>query len=128
MAQAAREMGGEGRVASLGSHFDIFTDRPLPELSTPYAAAYVAQDRELPGASVFALICSPQAPPRLEVLEALRGVRLDGILTPLASEVIDWPPVSRLSSRRSTGRAGRSATAISSMTSCRRWSRRFGNS
>jgi hypothetical protein len=90
MAQSGtREGGAEGRVASLGSRFDILVDRPLAELSTPYANAYVAADRELPTASPFALICNPQVPPRLQVLEALRGMRLDGMLTALAWEVIE---------------------------------------
>jgi hypothetical protein len=96
MAQSAAEMGGaEGRVASLGGHFDIFVDRPLAEFSTPYASAYVALDRELPTANMFALILSPQVPPRLQVLEALHGMRLDGMLTPREWDVIDWPVMGR---------------------------------
>lgn len=96
MAQAARQEGGaEGRVATLGSHFDIFVDRPLAELSTFHANAYVAVDRELPAGNVFALICNPQVPPRLPVLEALHGMRLDGILTPLDWDIIDWPLLGR---------------------------------
>jgi len=94
MAQSTAELGGaEGRVASLGGHFDILVDRPLAEFSTPYAAAYVALDREVPAANLFALICSPQVPPRLPVLEALHGMRLEGMLTPREWDVIDWPPM-----------------------------------
>src|SRR5579872_6463903 len=97
MAQSGEQEGGAGgRVVSLGSHFDIFVDRPLAELSTPYAGAYVVVDRELPTASLFALICNPQVAPRLEVLEALHGMRLDGMLTPLEWDIVDWP----LSARR----------------------------
>ena len=97
MAQSAAQEGGTGgRVATLSSHFDVFADRPLPELSTPYASAYVAVDRELPTANLFALICNPQVAPRLEVLEAQHGMRLDGMLAPLDWDVVDWP----LSARR----------------------------
>jgi hypothetical protein len=96
MAQSTGQEGGaEGRVARLGTHFDIFIDRPLPDLSTPYAMAYVAVDRELPAASIFALICNPQVAPRLEVLEALHGMRLDGMLTPLDWDTVDWPLAAR---------------------------------
>ncbi|HEV3174393.1 MAG TPA: hypothetical protein VGZ72_00300 [Stellaceae bacterium] len=96
MAQSATQQGGaEDRVAILGSHFDILIDRPLAELSTAYANAYVAVDRELPTSNVFALVCNPQVPPRLQVLEALHGLRLEGVLTPLEWAVIDWPLMGR---------------------------------
>ena len=96
MAQSAAEEGGaEGRIAPLGSHVDIFVDRPLADLSTPYASAYVARDRELPTVNICALVCNPQVAPRLEVLEALRGMRLDGMLTPLEWGVIEWPLAAR---------------------------------
>lgn len=96
MAQSAeQESGVESRVVSLGSHFNIFVDRPLAELSTPYASAFTVVDRELPTANLFALICNPQVAPRLEVLEALHGMRLDGMLTPLEWDIIDWPPSAR---------------------------------
>ena len=92
MAQMAGQQGGvEGRVVTLGGHFDILLDRPLLELSTPYASAYVVADRELPAANLFALVCNPQVAPRLEVLEALHGMRLDALLTPLDWEIVDWP-------------------------------------
>ncbi|MGH7124017.1 MAG: hypothetical protein ACREFI_06560 [Stellaceae bacterium] len=96
MAQSAeQEVEAGGRVVSLGSHFNIFVDRPLAELSTPYASAYVVVDRELPTANLFALVCNPQVAPRLEVLEALRGMRLDGMMTPLEWDIIDWPLAAR---------------------------------
>src|ERR1700686_5489960 len=96
MAQAAQqESGTEGRFGSLGNRFDIMVDRPLGELSTACASAYVAGDRELPTASLFALICDPQVPPRLEMLEALHRMRLDGMLVPLGCGVVDWPLLGR---------------------------------
>lgn len=80
---------------SLGSHFNILVDRPLPELSTPFAGAFAVVDRELPSASLFALVCNPQVAPRTHVLEALHGMRLEGMLTPLDWEIVDWPPAAR---------------------------------
>jgi eukaryotic-like serine/threonine-protein kinase len=97
MAQAAQiesETGGV-RVATLGSHIDILVDRPLTDLRTPYAGAYVAVDRELPAANLLALVCDPRTPPRLELLEGLRGMRLDGMLTPLEWGIVDWPLMGR---------------------------------
>src|SRR5690349_15320844 len=96
MAQSAGEQGGaESRVATLGGHVEIFVDRPLVELSTPYGGAYVALDRELPAASLFALVLSPQVSPRLPVLQALTGMRLEGMLTPREWAAIDWPRTGR---------------------------------
>jgi len=97
MAQAARQesQGGEGRVVTLAGHFDVHVDQPLAELWTAHAGAYAAVDREMPSASLFALICDPQMPPRLEVLEALRGMRLDAMLVPLVWGIVEWPLAAR---------------------------------
>jgi hypothetical protein len=96
MAQSAGQEGGaDSRVATLGGHVEISVDRPLAELSTPYANAYVALDRDLPSANIFALVLSPLVLPRLPVLQALQGMRLEGMLTPREWAVIDWPPMGR---------------------------------
>jgi hypothetical protein len=96
MAQSgAQEGGAESRVTLLGGHVEIYIDRPLAELSTPYAKAYVALDRDLPSGNIFALVLSPLVPPRLPVLQALQGMRLEGMLTPREWAVIDWPLMGR---------------------------------
>ena len=97
MAQATRQEGPavDGRVAALAGHFDIQIDQPLAELWTPHAGAYAVIDREMPSASLFALVCDPQMPPRIEVLEALRGMRLEAMLVPLVWGIVDWPLAAR---------------------------------
>ncbi|HUN45765.1 MAG TPA: hypothetical protein VMU85_04565 [Stellaceae bacterium] len=94
--QIEGDAGGNGRVVTLAGHFDIFVDQPLPDLRTPYATAYAAVDRQFPATSLFAMICMPELPPRLEVLETLHGMRLEGMMVPLEWGVISWP----LSGRR----------------------------
>jgi hypothetical protein len=96
MAQAAQNEGeAGGRVATLNGRVDILVDRPVAELRTPYASAYVAVDRELPTAHLLALVCDPRTPPRLEMLAGLRGIRLDGLLTPSEWGIVDWPLMGR---------------------------------
>jgi len=97
MAQALEIEGDQsgGRIASLGGHYEIHVDRPLPELRTPTAGAFVAFDRDTPALSLYALICSPDTPPRLEVLEALPGMHLEAMLSPIDSGIVDWPSAGR---------------------------------
>lgn len=48
-AQADAEAGAGGRAVTLDGHFEIFLDRPVPELRAPHAAAYGAIDGALTG-------------------------------------------------------------------------------
>ncbi len=99
MAQVGQQEGeaeAAGRVITLAGRFDIFVDRPLADLRTAHATAYVAVDRQFPAATLFAMVCTPELPPRLEVLETLHGMRLEGMMVPLEWGVIPWP----LSARR----------------------------
>jgi eukaryotic-like serine/threonine-protein kinase len=99
MAQAEQkeaEAEASGRVVTLAGHFDIFVDRPLADMRTAYATSYVVVDRQFPAATLFAMVCMPEMTPRLEVLETLHGMRLEGMMVPLEWGVIDWP----LSGRR----------------------------
>ncbi|HTZ77277.1 MAG TPA: serine/threonine protein kinase [Stellaceae bacterium] len=98
MAQAGQtegEAGAGGRVATLAGHYDIFVDRPIAELQTSYAMAYVASDRQFPATNLFAMIGMAELPPRLEVLETLHGMRLEGMMVPLEWGVVPWPLTNR---------------------------------
>jgi hypothetical protein len=93
------EQQGPGKGGSspvlLGEQCEIYPDRPLAELRSPNAAGFVALDRERPTASLFGLVCDADLPPRFEILNALRGLRADALLTPHEWGVIDWPPTGR---------------------------------
>src|SRR5579864_764404 len=94
----ALNTGGEqngGRIAPLGGHYDICADRPLPELRTPNAGAYLVIDRDAPTVSLYALICHPEVLPRLEILEALHGMHPEAMLSPIQWGVVDWPLAGR---------------------------------
>jgi eukaryotic-like serine/threonine-protein kinase len=98
MAQAYGNAGADqsgGRMATFGGHFDICVDRPLPDLRTPTAGAYLAADREAPTASLYALVCSTDALPRLHILEALKSMHFEAMLSPIHWGVLDWPLAGR---------------------------------
>ncbi|HYM04129.1 MAG TPA: serine/threonine-protein kinase [Stellaceae bacterium] len=92
MAEAVTE-GGTGGKASvrLGESFDIYPDRPLPELRSPNAPAYMAVDRDRPTGSSFALICDANHPPRLDAISAQHGLRGEAMLLPQQWGIVDWP-------------------------------------
>ena len=96
MAETAVENGGGGKQpVHLGEHFDIYVDRPLSDLRSPNAAAYLAIDRDRPTGSFFALICDPALPPRTEAITALQGLRGEAALLPQEWGVVSWPLTER---------------------------------
>ena len=68
--QAAEDGAGEVR---LGGRYGFRLERPLPELDSPRARAYLAFDQRFPTRLLFALVCAPGLPHRGDVLTALTG-------------------------------------------------------
>lgn len=83
------------KLVRLGERFEIYPERPLSDLRTPNAAAYAAADRERPTASLFALICDPDLPPRHDMMTALNGLRSEALMVPLEWGVVEWPATER---------------------------------
>jgi eukaryotic-like serine/threonine-protein kinase len=79
----------------LGKTFEILPGQPAGEFRTSGAEAYAARDRDRPGEPLFALICAPQLPPRIGLLDPLVALNPSGLLTPRAWGVVDWPPRQR---------------------------------
>lgn len=77
----------------LHDRFQIDPATPIAELDSPSAKAYAAEDRREPDRRVFALICTPGLPPRLNMLEALRGNAVPGMLPLQDWGGVDWPPL-----------------------------------
>lgn len=67
--------------------------QPIPELSTPSGAAFVATDRRDPSRQLFALVCTPGLPPRLRAAGILRGKDVRNLLPLVEYDVVDWPPL-----------------------------------
>lgn len=86
---------GSGAVATLRDRYLIFPGNPIPELSTPNAKAFVAEDRRERDKEVYALIVKPGFTPRIPLLRLLKGVDNPGLLPLLEWGACDWPPAGR---------------------------------
>jgi len=91
-AEPARPSGPPG---TLRDRYLIRSGQPLPELSIPSAEAFVAEDRRDPNRALFALICRPDMPARVNVMRALKGVATPGLLQLVEWGSMLWPPAGR---------------------------------
>ncbi len=80
---------------TVGEHFLIDLNSPLPELDSPSATAYAAEDRRDLGRKLFALACTPGLPPRVEAMNTLRKSEISGLLQLTEWDIVDWPPQGR---------------------------------
>ena len=102
-AQDPPPSGGAGNAAHdrnavpLGNRFLIFPDRPAPNLNGPTSMAFDARDNRDPNASVFALVCHRELPPRVDITQSLRGVDQAWLTAPLDHGFVLWgdPPAHR---------------------------------
>ncbi|WP_337995784.1 protein kinase family protein [Oleispirillum naphthae] len=95
--QAVNQMppapGGDGGVL-LRERFMVYPGRPLPELNSPNAMAYAAEDRR-GGRPVFALALSPDLPVRLNTIQAMKGQPFNAVLPLVDYDFVLWPPLQR---------------------------------
>lgn len=85
----------KGPAVPLKERFQVYPDVPLPELATPSAQAFKAEDRLRPGRQFFALIGRPGFPARINVMRTLKGMECPGLMTLMEWGVMDWPPAGR---------------------------------
>ncbi|MBC7951480.1 MAG: hypothetical protein H7Z12_06595 [Rhodospirillaceae bacterium] len=100
MAEAAVEQEQEvaapaGPPGVLRDRFTIRSNQPLPEFSTPNAEAYVAEDKRDPKRPLYALICRPDLPVRVNVMRALKGMLNPGLVQLVEWGAMTWPPAGR---------------------------------
>lgn len=79
--------GGMQTPDVLDEHFEIYTDRPLPEFSHPYAGAFEANDSANPARQLYAMVCNPELPYRAHELPEV-GSSNTSIMLPLASGTV----------------------------------------
>lgn len=84
-----------GPPGVLRDRFVIRSNKPIPELSTPNAEAFVAEDKRDPNRSLYALICRPDLPPRVNVMRALKGVHSLGMIQLVEWGAMNWAPAGR---------------------------------
>lgn len=102
MAEAAEAMDAEQEVPApagppgvLRDRYTIRSNQPLPDLSTPTAEAYVAEDKRDPKRALYALICRPDLPVRVNVMRALKGMLNPGLVQLVEWGAMTWPPAGR---------------------------------
>jgi eukaryotic-like serine/threonine-protein kinase len=73
----------------------IFPDQPLPQYSSKHAVAFHATMRSDPMRPLFALLCEPEMPARVDFMESMRSYQLHGVLKSADWGMVDWPGESR---------------------------------
>lgn len=84
---ALAQSGGNAAAALVQGRYHVFPHKPIPELNTPTAQAFLAEDRRDTQRSLFALVCRPDLPPRVNVMRSLKGVQVQGLL-----QLVEWGP------------------------------------
>jgi hypothetical protein len=90
---AAHDQAASGGIG-LGE-YRIQPEHPLPGLSSGSNIAYHATSVDQPGKAFFALVCERASFPRLDIMPIVRTVGSAALVTPLAWQVVDWPPNGR---------------------------------
>ena len=91
------QMGGDAIADSdaptviLNGRFDIHPSRPLPDLDSPSARAFEADNRMHPQTKVFALVCIPELAVRAEIIEQIVEHQIPGCLGLMDYDVVHWP-------------------------------------
>ncbi|MDA8231898.1 MAG: hypothetical protein M0006_11225 [Magnetospirillum sp.] len=93
MVQEERQAAGPPGV--LRDRFIIRSNQPLAHLSAPNAEAFSAEDKRDPSRKLYALICRPELPPRVNVMRALKGVGAAGLQQLVEWGPMVWPPLGR---------------------------------
>lgn len=94
--QGAKAQGGGSDAAALvQGRYHVFPTKPLPDLNTPTAQAFAAEDRRDAQRGLFALVCRPDLPPRNNVMRSLKGVQVPGLLPLVEWGPAYWAPTNR---------------------------------
>lgn len=83
------------RVVDVKDRYEIDSAKPLPDLDAQPAVAYACIHKRDSKRSLFALVCDPKLPPRLDVVGILRRIDHRNMLRPLDWDIVDWAPEGR---------------------------------
>lgn len=79
-----------GQPILINDRYEVHPTKPLPELDSPSARAYEAEDRLEPRSQIFALVCIPEIPARQNVINSLSGDDLQGVIKLIDSGTAEW--------------------------------------
>ncbi|MDR3424966.1 MAG: serine/threonine protein kinase [Alphaproteobacteria bacterium] len=74
----------------LGSRIEIYPSMPLPELDSLGGKAYAARYKADATSSLYAIICAPGIPPRIDAVASMRGVDNPGVVRLIEGGVVGW--------------------------------------
>lgn len=83
----------QGDIVVLEDQYLIDPGAPLAGLDSPSANAYSVEDRHDLGRRLFALICTPGIPPRIDDMVAVKGDVIPGVLPLVDWGIVFWPPL-----------------------------------
>lgn len=75
--------------------YEVKLDEPLPDYDTAPALAYRAVSLRDPSRPLYALVCDPKLPPRLEMIASMHRVDGGSMVQVVDWDVVDWPPEGR---------------------------------
>ena len=84
---------GALRPLLIKERFAVDPTTPLPDLDSPSAKAFMAEDRRDIDRPVFALICNPGLPTRMGAMTSLRGAGIKALVGILEWDVAYWPQI-----------------------------------
>lgn len=77
----------------VNGRYQVSPSMALPELNSPSALAYVAEDRREPGRQLFALICKPGLPVRIRLMAELKNQMIHGMIPIVDYGPVLWAPI-----------------------------------
>lgn len=81
----------------LNNRYLIHPSMALPDLNSPSAMAYSAEDRREPGRQLFALICKPGLPVRTRLMTELKTQTVNGMVPMSDFGPVFWGPIEQTS-------------------------------
>ena len=91
VAAAGLAGGSDAPPILLNGRFEIVPDVLADAIGSPRALAHAVRDRLNSDHSIFALVCDPDLPPRMDCFENLKGFPSRGLLRLLDFGVVPWP-------------------------------------
>jgi hypothetical protein len=99
--EAQEQQADSGKAAApsppgvLRDRYTVRSNQPISDLSNTNAEAFVAEDKRDPNRQLFALVCKPELPPRVNMMRALKGASSQGFMPLIEWGTMLWPPVGR---------------------------------
>jgi hypothetical protein len=88
---AGDQVAGNAGPVLINDHYLVDVNAPINDLDMPSAKAYAARDRRNQDVELFALICTPGLPTRIDVMRKLKDERHIGLMQIVSWGVTFWP-------------------------------------